>query len=53
MEVKDNKEEPPTRDVEAKLVTNKALENIRTCFYKVIELSNSLDADAYDRLLIR
>jgi hypothetical protein len=39
--------------VEAKLVTNEALENIRTRFYEVVELSDSLDADARDRLLVR
>jgi hypothetical protein len=52
MEVKDDEEEPLTRDVEAKLVTNEALENIRTRFYKVIELFDSLDVDARDRLLM-
>jgi hypothetical protein len=39
--------------VEAKLVTNEALENIRTRFYEVVELSDSLDAEARDRLLVR
>jgi hypothetical protein len=53
VKVEDDEEEPPARDVEAKLVMNEALENIWTRFYEVVELSDSLDADARDRLLMR
>lgn len=36
-----------------KLLTNEALDSIRTRFYEVVELSDSLDEDARDRLLKR
>ncbi len=42
MEVKD-KERPLARDVEAKLLMNEALNAMRTRFYELIELSDSLD----------
>ena len=52
MEVEDE-ERPPPRDVEAKHVINKALNAIRTRFYKVVELTKDLDEEARDRLLKR
>jgi hypothetical protein len=36
-----------------KLVTNKALEQVRTRFFKVVEVSDSLDEEACKRLLRR
>jgi hypothetical protein len=39
--------------LEAKLVTSETLESIRTRFYEVVELSNSLDKEARERLLAR
>jgi hypothetical protein len=42
-----------SRDLEAKLVTNEALESVRTRFFEVVELSDSLDAEARMRLLRR
>jgi hypothetical protein len=47
------KEKPLSRDLEAKLVTNKTLESIRTRFFKVVEVSDSLDKEARNRLLRR
>jgi truncated hemoglobin YjbI len=41
------------RDVEVKLITNEALDAIRTRFYELVELSGSLDEEARDRLLAR
>jgi hypothetical protein len=52
VEVED-KERPPTRDVEIKHVTSEALDAMRTRFYKVAELSESLNKEARDRLLKR
>jgi hypothetical protein len=52
MEIKDE-ERPLSRDVEAKHVTNKALNAMRTRFYKVIKLIKDLDEEARDRLLKR
>ena len=49
----DNVIKASSRDLEAKQVTNEALDSIRTRFFKVIELSNSLDEEARDRLLRR
>jgi hypothetical protein len=46
-------EKPLLRDLEAKLVTNKTLELIRTCFFKVVEVSDLLDEEARDCLLRR
>jgi len=42
-----------SRDLEAKLVTSETLESIRTRFFEVVELSDSLDEEARDRLLMR
>jgi hypothetical protein len=42
-----------SRNFEAKLVINKALEQVRTRFFKVVELSDSLDKEARERLLRR
>jgi hypothetical protein len=42
-----------SRDFEAKLVTSETLESIRTRFYEVVELSDSLDEEARERLLAR
>ncbi len=39
--------------MEAKLVTNEALESIRTRFFEVAEVSDSLDIEARERLLHR
>jgi hypothetical protein len=39
--------------LEAELVTSETLESIRTRFYEVVELSNSLDKEARERLLAR
>jgi hypothetical protein len=44
---------PPSREVEAKLVTSEALEAIRTRFFEVVEVSDSLDEEARERLLRR
>ena len=52
VEVEDE-ERPPARDVEAKHVTNEALDLVRTRFYEVVELSESLNEEARDRLLKR
>ena len=52
MEVEDE-ERPPPRDVEAKHVTNEALNAVRTRFYEVVELTKDLDKEARDRLLKR
>jgi len=46
-------ERASSRDQEAKLVTSEALELIRTRFYEVVELSDSLDKEARERLLYR
>ena len=42
-----------SRDLEAKLVTSEALESVRTRFFEVVEVSDSLDAEARERLLSR
>ncbi|KAH7346348.1 hypothetical protein BKA65DRAFT_274970 [Rhexocercosporidium sp. MPI-PUGE-AT-0058] len=42
-----------SRDLEAKLVTSEALESIRTRFFEVVEISDSLDEEARERLLRR
>ena len=42
-----------SRDLEAKLVTSEALESIRTRFFEVVEISDSLDEEACERLLRR
>jgi hypothetical protein len=42
-----------SRDLQAKLVTSETLESIRTRFFEVVELSDSLDEDARERLLSR
>jgi hypothetical protein len=52
VEVEDE-ERPPPRDVEAKHVTNEALNAVRTHFYEVVELTEDLDKEARDRLLKR
>ena len=39
--------------MEAKLVTSEALESIRTRFFEVVEISDSLDKEARERLLRR
>jgi hypothetical protein len=50
--IKISKEETvPSREVEAKLVTNEALESIRTHSFEVVEVSDSLDIEARERLL--
>ena len=41
------------RDLQAKLVTSETLELIRTCFFEVVKISNSLDEEARERLLRR
>jgi hypothetical protein len=41
------------RNFEAKLVINKALEQVWTRFFKVVEVSDSLDKEARKRLLYR
>ena len=46
-------EKPLSRDLEAKLVTSEALESIRTRFFEVVEISDSLDEEARERLLRR
>jgi hypothetical protein len=40
-----------SRDFKAKLVTSEALESVRTRFFKVVEVSDSLDKEARERLL--
>jgi hypothetical protein len=40
-------------DFEAKLVMNEALEQVWTCFFEVVEVSDSLDKEARKRLLRR
>jgi hypothetical protein len=52
VKVKDE-EWPPPRDVEAKHVTNKTLNAMRTRFYKIVELTKDLDKETRDRLLKR
>ena len=42
-----------SRDLEARLVTGETLDSIRTRFFEVVELSDSLDIEARDRLLSR
>jgi hypothetical protein len=42
-----------SRDFEAKLVMNEALEQVRTRFFEVVELSDSLDEEACEQLLRR
>ena len=42
-----------SRDFEAKLVTNEALDSVRTRFFEVVEISDSLDEEARERLLKR
>ena len=42
-----------SRDLQAKLITSEILESIRTCFYEVVKLSDSLDKDTRERLLSR
>jgi hypothetical protein len=42
-----------SRDFEAKLVTSEALESVRTRFFEVVEVSDSLDEEARERLLRR
>lgn len=42
-----------TRDLKAKLVTSKALESVRTRFFEVVEVSNTLYEEARERLLRR
>jgi hypothetical protein len=42
-----------SRDFKTKLVINKALEQVRTCFFKIVKLFDSLDKEAYKRLLRR
>ena len=49
----EGEERPLPRDVEAKHVTNEALDAVRTRFYKVVELTKDLDKEARDRLLKR
>jgi hypothetical protein len=46
-------EKATSREVEAKLVTSEALESIRTRFFEVVEISDSLDEEARERLLRR
>jgi hypothetical protein len=46
-------EKPLLRDLEAKLVINKILELIRTRFFEIVEVSDSLDEEARDYLLRR
>jgi hypothetical protein len=41
------------RDLEAKLVTSGTLDSIRTRFFEVVEVSDSLDEEARERLLRR
>ncbi len=52
VEVKEE-EEAMSRDVEAKLVTSEALESIRTRFFEVDDVSDSLEEEARERLLRR
>jgi hypothetical protein len=42
-----------SRELEAKLVTSEALESVRTRFFEVVEVFDSLDEEARDRLLRR
>ena len=49
----EDEEQLLARDVEAKHVTNEALNLVRTRFYKVMELSESLNEEARDRLFKR
>ena len=49
----EEKEKVLSRDLEAKLVTSEALESIRTRFFEVVEISDSLDEEARERLLRR
>jgi hypothetical protein len=49
----EEEEQSPARDVEAKHVTNEALDAMRTRFYEVVEVSESLSEEARDRLLKR
>ncbi|KAH9203596.1 hypothetical protein DL95DRAFT_501919 [Leptodontidium sp. 2 PMI_412] len=42
-----------SRDITAKLATNETLESIRARFFEVVEVSDSLDEEARDRLLRR
>jgi hypothetical protein len=42
-----------SRDLEGELVTSEALESVRTCSFEVVELSDSLDKEARERLLKR
>jgi hypothetical protein len=49
----DNDVKGLSRDFEAKLVTNEALEQVRTRFFEVVEVSDSLDEEARERLLRR
>jgi hypothetical protein len=42
-----------SRDLEAKLVTSETLESIRTRFFEVVKVSDSLDKEARERLLCR
>jgi hypothetical protein len=52
--VKVSKEERGlSHDLEVKLVTSEALESIRTRFFEVVEVSDSLDEEARERLLHR
>jgi hypothetical protein len=52
-EVKDEEVVGLTRDLQAKLVTSEALDQIRTRFFEVAEFCDSLDVDEQERLLKR
>jgi hypothetical protein len=49
----DDEVEGLTRDLEAKLMTSEALDQVRTRFFEIAEFSSSLDEDAQERLLKR
>jgi hypothetical protein len=46
-------ERVPSRDLKARLVTSETLELIRTRFFEVVKVSDSLDEEARERLLRR
>jgi uncharacterized protein YukE len=49
----EEEEQSPARDVEAKHVINEALDAVRTRFYEVVKVWESLSEEARDRLLKR
>lgn len=50
VEVEEDKARKTSHDLEAKLNTSKALDQIRSCFFELSDFVNQLDLDKKDRL---